>query len=291
MALIDRLSLCSVYLAIFGEGGEQIGHGTGFIVDGQHGPTLITARHCVTGRHQETGELLDKKFASIPKKITIRHHHITKVHHFGESQVGGGLIGIISQAILYDENGSPLWLEHPKYRCLIDAVAIPICPPAEDATVHIDLEYCKLHFREKQNIDMADIRLQILPAETISVIGYPFGMFTDSTLPIWATGYIASEPNVKDTFGVLYIDCRGRPGQSGAPVFAKRFGELLTNDRRHISFFGEADCFIGIYVGRVNNESDIGIVHRAEILKDIALRGAIGHDCKLSPCENCRIKP
>jgi hypothetical protein len=42
---------------------------------------------------------------------------------------------------------------------------------------------------------------------------------------LWATGFIASEPDV-DINGqpVMYVDCRSRPGQSGSPVLAYRWG-------------------------------------------------------------------
>jgi hypothetical protein len=50
-----------------------ISSGTAFVVQGAKGPLLITNRHNVTGRHNETGELLDKKHAAIPNLVEVMH--------------------------------------------------------------------------------------------------------------------------------------------------------------------------------------------------------------------------
>ena len=43
---------------------QRFASGTGFVVNGPKGPLLITNRHNVTGRHQETGDPLNNYGAS-----------------------------------------------------------------------------------------------------------------------------------------------------------------------------------------------------------------------------------
>lgn len=276
MAIIDQLSLCPVRLHIKSEGGAKLADATGFLVDSDQGPMLLTARHCVTGRHHDTGKLLDTKHSGIPASILVLHHVL-----------GPPNVGIWSEIKLYDDRGLPQWIEHPEFGCLLDIAALPVNPPEHDDTQHVRLDELAI-FRRKQATPIEDKSFLLLPAQTVSVIGYPFGRSTGSTLPIWATGFIASEPNVEDVFGKMFIDCRARPGQSGAPVFAKRFGELIVDSGEHYSFEGEAHCFLGMYVGRISAESDIGIVYRTKVLDTLARAGVRGHDCSLAKTNRCR---
>ncbi len=102
------------------------------------------------------------------------------------------------------------------------------------------------------------------PAETVSVIGFPFGLTTTGKLPVWTTGFLAQELDlVTEEKPIFLIDCRSRQGQSGSPVTAYRVsnykvinGEKITTQiSPKISWE-----FLGIYSGRINPESDLGRV-------------------------------
>lgn len=82
--------------------GQPLATGTGFVVQTTKGPALLTNRHNVTGRHQDSGELLSKSGA-IPNEIVVTHNRQGKLGQWmnkTESLVAG--------------DGTPLWIEHPK---------------------------------------------------------------------------------------------------------------------------------------------------------------------------------
>ncbi len=92
-------------------------------------------------------------------------------------------------------------------------------------------------------------------------------------LPVWATGFIASEPNL-DLGGMplLLIDCRTRRGQSGSPVIACRNPgtvRLVSANQREVQLATSAYRFIGVYSGRINSESDLGYVWKASAVRDL----------------------
>ena len=109
------------------------------------------------------------------------------------------------------------------------------------------------------------------PAETVSVIGFPFGITAGGNLPVWATGFIASEPVVDyDDLPIQLIDCRSRQGQSGSPVLAYRSGGMIAMaDGSSAAFDGPVSKLIGIYSGRINAESDIGIVWKTSAILEL----------------------
>ena len=163
---------------------------------------LVTARHNLTGRHQDTGECLNRH-ASIPDNIVI-HFHGT------EEYIGSRWEPI--KLPLYRDDGSPYWIEHPRLRANADIAALNL-NWANDVT----------RYPYYLETDLDSVNLAIGPAETVSVIGYPFGLAHHGKFPIWATGFVAQEMSlISDQNPVFLIDCRTRQGQSGSPVIAFR---------------------------------------------------------------------
>lgn len=111
------------------------------------------------------------------------------------------------------------------------------------------------------------------PAEPVSVIGFPFGLSSYARYPIWATGFLAQDLDfVSPDNPKFFIDCRSRQGQSGSPVIAFRVQGVRTmKDGRCSASLSPSPQweFLGIYSGRVNAESDIGIVWHVSILGDL----------------------
>lgn len=109
------------------------------------------------------------------------------------------------------------------------------------------------------------------PSDAVSVIGFPFGMTAGGAFGVWATGHLASEPIVNfSDLPIQLIDCRTRPGQSGSPVIAYRSGGMVAMaNGDSVAFNGPVYRFIGIYSGRINAESDIGIVWRASAINEL----------------------
>ena len=162
---------------------------------------LITARHNVTGRHQDSGECLHTH-AAVPDSVTIYFH----------SAEDPASTWVPITLPLYRDDDTPFWIEHPGLGPSADIVALNL-NWGDDVT--------KFPYYFETDLDRLD--LAIGPAETVSVIGFPFGILHSGRFPVWATGFLAQEMAfVSDENPKFMIDCRTRPGQSGSPVIAFR---------------------------------------------------------------------
>lgn len=226
--------------------GQALGSGTAFVVMSSKGPLLITNRHNVTGRHQETGLPLSKT-GGIPNELLIVHNRKDKL---------GEWLGCIEPLLHAD--GSPRWIEHPLLKEKADFVALPLTSVTD---VH-------LYPYDPANIGP---KISVGPADTVSVVGFPFGIQAGGSLAVWATGFMASEPEID--FGnlpVFLIDCRSRQGQSGSAVIAYRNGGTVAVEGGGAAIFGGPVWrFLGIYSGRINAESDLGFVWKASAIQQL----------------------
>jgi hypothetical protein len=105
----------------------------------------------------------------------------------------------------------------------------------------------------------------------VSVIGFPFGLAGGGALAIWATGFMATEHVIDyNNLPTFLIDCRARQGQSGSAVVAHRNGGIVgMEDGSSAAFAGPVTRFLGIYSGRINEQSDLGIVWKASAIKEL----------------------
>lgn len=215
---------------------------------------VITNRHNVTGRHQETGQCLSKTLG-IPDSIVIYLHRSGK--NLGE--------WLKLKLPLYNtKDQTPCWIEHPTLGSSADVVALNI-KWGDDVI-------CLPYYIEE---DTDRIKMIVNPAETVSVIGFPFGLSTTGKLPIWVTGFLAQELSlVTEENPVFLIDCRSRQGQSGSPVIAYRVSNyrIINGDKITTTLTPKVAWeFLGIYSGRISPESDLGRVWHVSILKDLLL--------------------
>lgn len=224
--------------------GQPLATGTGFLSQTSKGPVLLTNRHNVTGRNQETGKPLSKT-GGVPNQVAIIHNVKDRLGQWCEKVEH-----------LYAED-QPRWKEHPTLTHQADVVALPL---ADIAGVQI-ISY---------DPSLANPDIAVAPADVISVIGFPFGMTGGGgALAIWATGFVASEPNLPNDQTFL-IDCRSRPGQSGSAVIAYRGAGMVTlQNGDSVMYGGPVFRLLGIYSGRVNNESDLGIVWKSSIISQL----------------------
>lgn len=226
--------------------GQLLSTATGFVVNTPtKGPHLITNRHNFTGRHQDTGKLLSKT-GGIPSDVVIVHN----------SKGGLGQWITCTEPLYLNER--PRWVEHPTLNGTADFVALQLTQLAGVEWYPYD-----------PSNPGPDIHVG--PADSVSVIGFPFGITAGGAFAVWATGSIASEPDVNfKNLPVVLIDCRSRQGQSGSPVLAYRSGGMVRMKNGDSSVFdGAVDRFMGIYSGRINPESDLGMVWKAEAIADL----------------------
>jgi hypothetical protein len=149
-------------------GDVVLGTGTGFIVNSQNRPLLITNRHLATGRHQDTGAPLSKT-AGVPDNLVIWHNHLGKLGQW-----------VARREPLYLHE-LPRWREHPKLGARADIIALPLTELADVQLYPYDLA-------------SPGPELQVGPSDLVSVVGFPFGMAGGGLFAIWATGFLATEP-------------------------------------------------------------------------------------------------
>ena len=209
--------------------GQQLGTGTGFVAQTSKGPVLVTNWHIVAGRRPHTNEILSPT-GIVPEELVIIHN---RANHPGE------WVPRIER--LRGPNG-PLWLEHPTLGHRADFVALPLT----------QLDDVQLY---PYSLGVGDPAIRCGPADLVSVIGFPFGIQAGGSLAVWATGHVASEPDVDfDNLPTFLIDCRSRPGQSGSAVVSYRSGGMVGMDDGSSAGFGRPVCrFPGIYSGRIND--------------------------------------
>jgi hypothetical protein len=222
-----------------------IATGTGFIVIARSRQFLFTNRHNVTGRRQDNGQPLSPNGA-IPSHVRILHNVKSRLGEWTWRQ----------ESLYIGEE--PRWKEHPMLGARADFVALPLT----------SVDNIEVYAYDPVN---PGPDLAIGPSETVSVVGFPFGLQGGGSLAIWATGFVASEPDIdfRDLPQFL-IDCRARPGQSGSAVIAHRTGGAVAMRDGGTSIgAGPSTRLLGIYSGRVNSESDLGIVWKTTSLREL----------------------
>ena len=175
--------------------GKSLAHGTGFLTNTKRGIVLITARHNLTGRHHKTSQCLHSK-AALPDEIDV---------HFCVEEAEAHIFMTYRQPLFLGDN--PRWFEHPILGSEMDVAALPISAAPNK----------KYH---GLNVSDQIENLTLRPTSRVNVIGFPDMATSEQErhkFPVWATGFIASEPNIRQE-NTFLIDCRGRSGQSGAPV-------------------------------------------------------------------------
>ena len=243
--MIAKPSVQSLFLQS-GWNGKPIATGTGFVYSHGSSHYLVTNLHNVSGRHPETNQPLATSGA-IPNELSILHNQKDRLGNW-----------VMRVEPLVTTNDEPLWKEHPVHGAKVDCVALRLTK-LDDVHIYPYNEYDD------------SPRIAIGPAYSVSVVGFPFGLMAGGACAIWATGFVASEPQVDYlNLPLMLIDCRGRPGQSGSPVIAYRSGGTVSLENGDTSIFaGPITRSIGIYSGRINDQSDLGMVWKMDAVRQI----------------------
>jgi hypothetical protein len=225
-------------------GNQLLATGTGFVCESKIGPVLLTNWHNLTGRNPETKKPISST-GSVPDSLRILHNRDGKLGQW-----------VHKTEKLYT-NDNPRWAEHPTLAERVDAVALPLTDLTDVQLFPYDIQ--------------GGQKIAVNPADAVSVVGFPFGLQAGGSLAIWATGFLASEMAI-DFRGLpdFLIDCRARPGQSGSAVIAYRSGGAVAMEDGSTAIFGgPATRFLGIYSGRINDQSDLGIVWKATAVAQV----------------------
>lgn len=239
---IDPLSMVSLSLEL-SDNGKKFGTATGFIVERNGRTYLVTNWHVVTGLNPITRAT---RSGALTTHLQIWHH----------SQNNVGSWTCVEEPVR-DLQGRPLWLEHSS-GSQVDVVLLPLQNlPSGIKTYPLDLR-------------LGIVPIAIFPAFVIQVIGFPLGFSAGGKFPIWKTGHIASEPEL-DFAGlpVFLIDATTREGMSGAPVVSRVYGAYQTTNRSIVMNAGSATRFLGIYSGRLHEDSEVGHVWKPRVIDEI----------------------
>jgi hypothetical protein len=211
---------------------------------------LVTNWHVVAGRNCRTGNALNK-FGAVPKEIVVMQRGIADIDpsawHFPPI-VGARVLPLL------DAEEQPLWLEDPEFGRIVDVVALPLEPdPAFRRQPHVFSPW-------------AD---NLLVTDELSIVGFPFGKRVGKWQAIWSRATVATDPDLPyEDLPCFLVDSRTRVGQSGSPA--------LRPNPRDRSDRGPAVDLVGVYSGRISDESDLGFVWTVSALREILHHGIPG---------------
>ena len=258
-----------------------ISTGSGFFYEADNEWFLITNWHNFSGRHFLTKDPLSRRAPTFIK---------AKIASY---LLPSNSFTAIAQRVDIYENYEPLWFEHPKIGSLCDVVALPMERP----------QSCPEFMHNAAN-RISPTRIPVEPGCTVFIVGFPRSISVGFGLPLWKSGYIASEPyydvTIDGTISELgglqngidlpafFIDSQTREGMSGSPVFALYIGAWdMSNpykpiDGKEPGFWNRSDValsgrgmeFIGCYSGRVGNKEEgaaLGLCWREAVIKEVCL--------------------
>ncbi len=192
--IINYFSQVPIHLQVHGREFDdayipKLGTATGFIFSSEQAKFLITNRHVVTGRHEETEKNLNKEGAH-PGKITLIET--------------GTMISLYKDS----EYKNAIWYEHPTCE-KVDVVAIPL----SDSNEINQLKCINDHSL------ITDIKIDV--GMEVFVIGYPLAIDVKGT-PLWKRASIASEPSIDvDDVPKILIDTATSHIQAGSATRSK----------------------------------------------------------------------
>jgi len=237
----------------------EMGIGTAFFFTAHHKDYLITNWHNVSGRQPWDKQVISKNGA-IPDNLVVRIPYGVQRE---DSIKAYKWVPKVLKLYEDDEHHRPIWWEHPDHGFTIDAVAIEMA----------ELDTTRAVPANAKSLDLD--KLPLTPGMDVFVLGYPRGISGGGRFPIWKRGSIASEPDIHiDNLPKMYIDTATREGMSGAPVYAQESGFWAPEGKKlpEDGVFGKGHRFIGIYSGRVGNDSflaQLGIVWKEEAIQEI----------------------
>lgn len=255
---------------------NRIASGSAFFYDFEGENFLVTNWHNVSGRAFDTRRILHKPSQEPIFMVAYLSRWFGDKGHYTANY--GRLLS------LYDKNGNPTWYVHKTHKSNYDVVVFPF---PRDETIP---EF--MHYPVNK---ISKFRKPILPGNTVFIIGYPSGISIAHGLPIWKSGYLASEPfyNIKNQgkeYPAVFLDSLTRAGLSGAPVFSQYKGTWSLNDPyekldpESSEFWERSDIllnetryeFLGIYSGRLESNAQdaaLGLCWKESLIREICKEG------------------
>ena len=274
--------------------GSTLSSATAFYFESGGEWFLITNWHVVSGRNFLTGKRLDT--VGEPLSLVLK----LATYDWDECKDGEFVVAPHDMALYEGEN--PVWLEHPALGHQCDVVAIRTERP----------ETCPKSMHNAANLisTRPNSNIPIKPGGDVFIIGFPTSISVGFGLPLWKSGYIASEPRYDVDVGgklrefggmvggtripAFFVDAQTRKGMSGSPVFARYYGTWDMNDpyatvdfddpgfrdRDDVALWSEGVRFVGCYSGRIVGDdvadAALGLCWREEVIETICRKGKPG---------------
>jgi hypothetical protein len=158
------------------------------------------------------------------------------------------------------EDGTPLWLQHPVKGSEIDIGVLPVA--LNDG------------FRAIVLNELPSTPMTLEVSHEVFVLGYPLGLMGEHGLPIWKRASVATEPGTSSPN--FLVDTATRAGMSGSPVLLRYRGFYKHNrdsaEPSDDDWFGEGTMPVGIYSGRLGAssiEAQLGVVWKFHLIDEI----------------------
>jgi Trypsin-like peptidase domain len=236
---IDQSSVTSLQLKIF-HNDVEIGGATGFVLEKNDKRYLVTNRHVVLACAQDQNPTNIGGWICA-NKLAIYHN---RLNHLGE------WMWVVED--LFDERSNKRWSEHPTLGAAADLVALPL--------KHMDnVQFYPL------DMELRKTDVVVGPADSVSIVGFPFGLAQQGGLPVWKTGTVASDLDINYRGKPIFlVDTTSRPGMSGSPVYAVRSGAFRGSDGMlHSAISGSMKRFLGVYSEQMQ-AAELGAVWKVE---------------------------
>ena len=257
---------------------------------------LITNWHNVSGKH-----FLNKTALATGRFPT---RLVAKLSSYDIEDSPRGSFGIVPYDVSIYQNDEPLWFEHPELCGHCDVIALPLQRP----------DSCPQIMHNAAN-RISGVRIPVEPGGTVFIVGFPRSISVGFGLPLWKSGYIASEPHYDVTIGgepwqfgglrdgiklpAFFLDSQTREGMSGSPVFASYVGNWDTVDpyrwepnepgfhKLKDVFLGtKAIEFVGCYSGRIGPKEEgvaLGLCWRKDVIEKICVAKKRGRHPHVNP--------
>lgn len=253
---VDNLSYTSLKITVFFDD-YPLGIGTAFPYEVDGTTYLVTNWHSVSGRDPRTGRPL-RSHNRFPNRLEVL------LPHQDDQGDGTYFLGWTTSVIgLYDEDGNPVWWEHPRHGPLVDV-----------AVLEVDRTFLSSSAISVNAESLNPSQLRLYPLMEAFVLGFPRGMTGGEKFPVWKRASLASEPELDvGRLPMMYIDTATREGMSGSPVFVHESGVWRPEgESREKLRVGRGHKFIGVYSGRVGDtefEAQLGVVWKEEAILEI----------------------
>jgi len=238
----------------------QLGSATACLYRHENQVFLVTNWHVLSGRSSRDRAPLDRATLALPQEIRV---HFPKEQQLDEC--------VVETYPLNDQDGKPIWLEHPLSN-QVDVAALRINPPNGIATFPVSDALRHLGVGKREDF--------FFVTQDVWVVGYPKNIRV-GVMPIWKRATIAAEPrfsSANERHKIL-LDTATREGMSGSPVLYvnKNLTPITFDNTTQEVDFPSAKVLLGIYSGRIagNDElaAQLGIVWAAEAIVEMVTAG------------------